>query len=249
MAGSNNADIQIYYLSEGALTVQFGNQISNQALANVQRLNNLVCQSPFDGLISTVPAYTTLSVFFDPVIVIADQAMQGVDCFEKVSNFIKERIAEKSTNAAGNFHTVEVPVCYGGDFGPDLDFVAKTNGLSADEVISIHHSAKYTVGMIGFLPGFAYLMGLDERLATPRKASPRKFVPAGSVGIAGSQTGIYPLDSPGGWQIIGRTPLTMFNAEGEQTSLLKAGDKVVFKPITRDEFNFITGNQYADQDQ
>jgi KipI family sensor histidine kinase inhibitor len=130
---------------------------------------------------------------------------------------------------------VEIPVRYGGDQGPDLENLAGLTGLTKAEVIHLHSSAEYTVCFIGFLPGFPYLSGMDPRLAAPRLATPRQLVPAGSVGIAGSQTGIYPLDSPGGWRIIGRTTLTIFDPHCEPTTLLKAGDRIKFIPVAEGE--------------
>ena len=134
---------------------------------------------------------------------------------------------------------VEVPTVYGGEFGPDLSFVASHNHLSEDEVIAIHSGTDYLVYMLGFIPGFTYLGGMDSRIATPRLSSPRTLIPAGSVGIAGEQTGTYPSDSPGGWQIIGRTPVTMYDMSKAQAALLKAGDYVRYVPIDESEFHRI----------
>jgi inhibitor of KinA len=131
---------------------------------------------------------------------------------------------------------VEIPVHYGGESGPDLDIVAKHNGLTPEEVVAIHSNGHYFVNMIGFAPGFPYIGGMSEKIATPRKSSPRLKIPAGSVGIAGKQTGIYPIETPGGWQIIGKTPLQLFRPDHDPPSLLKAGDKICFKPITLKEF-------------
>lgn len=132
--------------------------------------------------------------------------------------------------------TVVIPVCYGGEFGPDLEEVARFHGMTEDEVIAIHAQGRYRVYMIGFAPGFAYLGGLSPEIATPRRATPRTHVPAGSVGIAGNQTGVYPLATPGGWQIIGRTPLALFRPHHEEPSLLRAGDIVQFCPITEEQY-------------
>jgi inhibitor of KinA len=132
---------------------------------------------------------------------------------------------------------VEIPVCYGGQFGPDLEEVARRAGLPAAEVIQLHAQAEYVVAMIGFAPGFPYLAGMNEQLAAPRKTQPRAQVPAGSVGIAGRQTGIYSLPTPGGWQLIGRTPRRLFHPMWENPSLLRAGDQVLFVPISSAEFD------------
>lgn len=134
---------------------------------------------------------------------------------------------------------VEIPTVYGGEFGPDLGFVASHNHLTEADVVSIHSGTDYLVYMMGFIPGFTYLGGMDPRIATPRLSSPRTHIPAGSVGIAGEQTGTYPSDSPGGWQIIGRTPLSMYDASREEAALLKAGDYVRYVPIDESAFHCI----------
>lgn len=130
----------------------------------------------------------------------------------------------------------EIPVCYGGEFGPDLDNIAQHAGLSPEEVIQIHSSRDYLIYMLGFLPGFCYLGGLDERIHTPRLANPRLKISAGSVGIGGSQTGIYPLDSPGGWQLMGMTPVKTYDPQREVPILVEAGNYIRFIPIDKDEF-------------
>lgn len=144
--------------------------------------------------------------------------------------------ARAEENAAGGSAEVVVPVCFGGDFGPDLEAVARAAGMSPEEAVRMFCAATYTVHMIGFLPGFPYLGGLPEPLAAPRLAQPRPAVPAGSVGVAGRQAGIYPLDSPGGWRLLGRTPLVLFDAGREPPSLLKAGDRVRFEPVPEARF-------------
>ena len=132
--------------------------------------------------------------------------------------------------------TVSIPVCYGGEFGPDLEYVARHNNLTTDEVIHIHSSGEYLVYMIGFAPGFPFLGGLSPKIATPRRPSPRATIPAGSVGIAGMQTGVYPIETPGGWQLIGRTPQKLFLPNENPPSLLQAGDVVKFCPISFQEY-------------
>ncbi len=229
-------NFMIYYLSEQAITIEFGQEIGKAILKQVRQLDNLLHQKPFPGFRATVPAYTTLSVFFDPIHVINNLDFPGCDCFEKVSAYIRQLKNEPDEEEISTIKTVSIPVCYGGTFGPDLEEVAKLNNLTVKEVIQLHSSAVYQVYMIGFVPGFAYLGGMPELLSTPRKSTPRKAVPVGSVGIAGKQTGIYPLETPGGWQIIGRTPFQLFDARKSSPALLKAGDFVVFKPITDQEY-------------
>ncbi len=234
-------DFTIYFLSEQAITIEFGYEIRQETLKQIRQLDRLIHQKPFPGFKTTVPAYTTLSVFFDPLQVIKNVDFPGHDCFEKVSAYLSQLTNETGDDEINTVKTVTIPVCYGGVFGPDLEEVAHLNNLTVKEVISLHSSAVYEVYMMGFVPGFAYLGGLPALLNTPRKALPRKVIPAGSVGIAGQQTGIYPLETPGGWQLIGRTPLTLFNAEKVPPALLKSGDRIVFKPIDQQEFE-----QYRD---
>jgi len=162
-----------------------------------------------------------------------------------VTNY--NRLLEKLRGTEKNFDSIKlpepsvinIPVLYGGDYGPDIDEVAKLNNLSPEEVILIHSSVTYPVYMIGFTPGFCYLGGLDDRISAPRKKNPGLNIPAGSVGIAGNQTGIYPIDSPGGWQIIGRTPVNLFDPGRKPEFLISAGDCVKFYPVGRDQFNAI----------
>ncbi|MBO9675699.1 MAG: 5-oxoprolinase subunit PxpB [Sphingobacteriaceae bacterium] len=241
-----NIPLKIYGLSEKSVTITFGTAIENDLLDLITNFNRLLLQNPFAGLITTVPAYTTLTVFFDPLSVMLSD-LPGEVCFEKVSahlNRIAQVEREKSKLTANK---IIIPVCYGGDFGRDLLTVARANNLSEDEVIDIHTAAQYTVFMIGFVPGFAYMGGMDARLSTPRKDIPNAKIPAGSVGIAGNQTGIYPMETPGGWQIIGRTPLKMFDVNRSQPSLLKGGDRITFKAIEIKEFNAMLKYEYEDQ--
>lgn len=227
---------KIYPLSERAVTIEFGTEVNEQAWLNVGALNKLLQQQPFEGFITTVPAYASLTVFYDPLI-ISQSVMTGADCFEKVSIFIKSLVSQISVDNNAPGPIITIPVCYGDPFSPDLGEVAATHLLSKEEVIRLHTETIYTVYMIGFMPGFAYMGGLSKTLATPRRSKPRASVPSGAVGIAGEQTGIYPLDTPGGWQIIGQTPLQLFDVNLAQPSLLKSGDQVKFTPISIDEFH------------
>jgi len=227
---------KIYYLSEAAVTVEFGQRITSNLLNAVNSLNILLYRQPFPGFHTTVPAYSTLTVFYDPVLVIKSD-LPGADCFEKVSGYLNNLNPQQKAVKPAMRNIVTIPVCYGGGFGPDLAEVASLHQLSIAEVIKLHSAVTYKVYMIGFIPGFAYLGGMDERLSTPRKLTPRKSVPAGAVGVAGLQTGVYPLESPGGWQIIGQTPVKLFDLTRREPSLLKSGDTVIFKAIDIKEFN------------
>lgn len=227
----------IYALSEQAITVEFGNQISEQFQQRVSFLNNLIYRNPFPGFYTTVPAYTTVTIFFDPVKVMESDDLSGKICFDRITNYLADLNNRYDRPTPQAPDTITIPVCYGGNFGPDLEELAESHHLTTEDVIVIHSSAIYKVYMIGFVPGFAYLGGMPELLTTPRKATPRKAIPPGSVGIAGGQTGVYPLETPGGWQIIGRTPLNMFDPKLSKPSLLKAGDMVKFRPVDIVEFN------------
>jgi inhibitor of KinA len=185
------------------------------------------------GVIEFVPAYTTIGVFFDP----------GRTGFDALRTEIEVALQETEPTffAAGTRSTVEVPVCYEDELAPDLREVAWRASLSLKEVVQRHSSATYRVSCVGFSPGFPYLSGLPPELATPRRDSPRQRVPPGSVAIGGAQTGIYPSISPGGWNIIGRTPLRLFDVDRDPPALFHAGDRVVFRRISRREFDAFAG--------
>lgn len=186
-------------------------------------------------MIEYIPAFTTITIFYDPFKIIkafkSNQLPYTYVCQQ--INFLFEQFNfDKSTQQ----RLVEIPVCYGGELGPDLDIVASVNQLTPEEVIQIHTSGDYIVYMIGFAPGFPYIGGMSEKIATPRKESPRLKIPERSVGIAGMQTGIYPIETPGGWQLIGRTPIRLFTPEANPPSLLRAGDKIKFTAISFEEY-------------
>lgn len=233
-------NFDIYFLSEQAVTVAFEPEISEVQLQQITAFNKLISQNPFPGFRCSVPAYATISVFFDPVKVMKS-SLQGEDCFDKVSRYLQKLKLEPENMQVKEANTITIPVCYGQGFGPDLEELAKLHQLKNEAIINLHSAAVYKVYMIGFVPGFAYLGGMNVLLETPRKAIPRQKIPVGSVGIAGRQTGIYPMETPGGWQIIGRTPLKIFDAGRFPPALLKAGDNVIFKPISADEFKLIRG--------
>ena len=211
-----------------AVTLQIGNEISEQVNREVVNALAAIRRADISGVCELVPTYTSICIHYDPE-VLSYEALRNALKLVKV-----DPIEEKSDQEE---RIVEIPVCYGGEYGPDLEFVAEHNGLTAEEVVRRHSNGQYLVYMLGFLPGFAYMGGMDKTIACPRLISPRTKIPAGSVGIAGAQTGIYPLSSPGGWQLIGRTPLKMFAIDGEQTTFaLSAGDRVRFVPITEEIF-------------
>jgi len=198
--------------------VEFAREISPAANAQVRGLTAAL--AGVRGILNLHPAFTSVLVEFDPRLVAHDA----------VEALVRER-AGAVTEAGEEGRPVEIPVHYGGDQGPDLEDVARHADLSVDAVVKLHASAVYTVYFVGFATCFPYLGGLPERLATPRLAAPRKLVPAGSVAIGGSQAGVYPLASPGGWRLIGRTPLALFDVHGEPPGLLRIGDRVRFVPM------------------
>lgn len=210
-------------LGEQAYIVRWSRSLDPAANAAVHALRRELDRNPFIGLIETVPSYAALTVMFDPI-----------RCKPSAVIAALKRALEKAEPAeAADRRFVEIPTVYGGDAGPDLASVAEACGLTEPEVAKLHSGAVYTVAMIGFLPGFPYLFGLPAAIATPRKDVPRTRVPAGSVGIAGLQTGIYPLESPGGWQIIGRTDSVLFDPKRKRPNLLEPGDRVRFVPEGR----------------
>ena len=217
-------------VGDRAISIDFGQVIDPTINRHIRQTIERIKALQLDGIIELVPTYCALLVEYDAMLY----------SYSEICNIIEPTLEEGMTNTTNELVTVvEVPTVYGGEFGPDLSFVASHNHLSEDEVISIHSGTDYLVYMLGFIPGFSYLGGMDSRIVTPRLSSPRTVIPAGSVGIAGEQTGTYPSDSPGGWQIIGRTPVTMYDMSKAQAALLKAGDYVRYVPIDESEFHRI----------
>lgn len=217
-------------VGDRAISIDFGQVIDPTINRHIRQTIERIKELQLEGIIELVPTYCALLVEYDAMLY----------SYSEICNIIEPTLEEGMTNTTNELVTVvEVPTVYGGEFGPDLSFVASHNHLSEDEVISIHSGTDYLVYMLGFIPGFSYLGGMDSRIATPRLSSPRTLIPAGSVGIAGEQTGTYPSDSPGGWQIIGRTPVTMYDMSKAQAALLKAGDYVRYEPIDESEFHRI----------
>ena len=225
-------------VGDRAISIDFGQVIDPTINRHIRQTIERIKALQLDGIIELVPTYCALLVEYDAMLY----------SYSEICNIIEPTLEEGMTNTTNELVTVvEVPTVYGSEFGPDLSFVASHNHLSEDEVISIHSGTDYLVYMLGFIPGFTYLGGMDPRIATPRLSSPRTLIPAGSVGIAGEQTGTYPSDSPGGWQIIGRTPVTMYDMSKAQAALLKAGDYVRYVPIDESEFHRIKslGSDYV----
>lgn len=208
-------------VGEAAFTVEFGDRLDEDLNGQVHALDASLATHPFPGLVETVPTFRSLLVIYDPLV--AD---------ELAARAALERAIETMEAAPPRQERlVEIPVRYGGEWGPDLEDVAAHCGLAPAEVVRRHTRPTYRVAMMGFAPGFAYLFGLPPELATPRLATPRLRVEAGSVGIAGPQTGLYALSTPGGWRIIGRTSLALFDATRQAPFALRAGDRVRFEAV------------------
>ncbi|MDX2047203.1 MAG: 5-oxoprolinase subunit PxpB [Chitinophagaceae bacterium] len=227
---------QIHPLSETAVTIEFGKEISPLIHQQVMQADKLLKSAAFQWWIENVPAYTTLTVFYNPAEVKHSNDLHGATAGNKVIEIIKQALQFSGVTETENRNEIIVPVCYDEEFAYDIGYVASCHHISADEVIQLHTQTGYTVYMMGFTPGFPYMGVLPEQLDTPRKTTPRAEVAAGSVGIAGKQTGIYPFATPGGWQIIGRTPLKLFDVKREGPAIFQPGDKVKFEAITKETF-------------
>lgn len=214
---------------DAALVVEYGDAIDPTVNRRVRELCLAVDRARPEGVRDLVPTYRSLLVAYDP----------RVTTFDVLRARLADLEAGLAATPAPPPRVVEIPTSYGGEFGPDLPFVAEHAGLGADEVVKVHSGADYLVYMMGFSPGFTYLGGMSERIATPRLKTPRTAIPAGSVGIAQAQTGIYPVESPGGWQLIGRTPVTLFDPSRRPPVIVEAGDYIRFVPVTRDEYSRI----------
>ena len=223
-------------LSEQALVIETGAIINKESEQAVRKLSALLEKEAPEWLIEFVPAFTTVTVFYNPC-----QLKQA-----EVEQELRSLMAQMDEVEPPAPRQIEIPVCYGGDFGPDLCFVAEHNGLTEEEVIAIHTSGIYSVHMIGFAPGFPFIGGMSEKIAAPRRKSPRLRIPERTVGIAGMQTGVYPIETPGGWQLIGRTPLRLFVPDQDIPSLLRAGDEIRFTQIDEAEYREQEAKQNAD---
>ena len=224
----------IFPLGDAALIIDFGNVIDESINKLVHAVFHELLKDPIPGVIETVPAYCSLTIYYD-VLFVRKKTGAKETAFEWIAEKVKEYLSRERIEVEENGALIRIPVCYENEYGPDLNFIAMQNKISVEEIIHLHISTTYRVYMLGFLPGFAYMGMVNEKIATPRKQFPAP-VEAGSIGIAGRQTGIYPLNSPGGWQIIGRTPLQLFDKGKNDPTLFKTGDTVQFYSITKDEF-------------
>lgn len=221
-------NVRMLNASEQGLVVEFGTEVSPEINAQVQQLSRAIISKNLPEIIEVVPTYRSLMIYFDPI------KLSRNDLIKLINELLSGMQGQDAKKSGGR--VVSVPVCYGGEYGPDLGFVAEHNGLTKEEVIEIHTSRPYLVYMLGFTPGFPYLGGMSEKIATPRLATPRVKIPEGSVGIAGTQTGFYPIESPGGWQLVGRTPIKAFDPKIDKPFMFDSGDYLHFKAISEEEF-------------
>ncbi|MCX7780890.1 MAG: 5-oxoprolinase subunit PxpB [Negativicutes bacterium] len=220
--------VNMLVAGEQGLVVDFGNEISEHINMLVQQLARLLSAQNITGITEVVPTYRSVMVYFDPVLI------ARAELTALIYRALEQVVSRNDKSSARK--VIHVPVCYGGVFGPDMDFVVRRTGLTMQEVIAIHTAKAYLVYMLGFTPGFPYLGGLPEALVVPRLEKIRAKIPEGSVGIAGRQTGFYTVASTGGWRIIGRTPIRAFNPEAANPFVFAAGDYLQFKAVSVDEF-------------
>ncbi|HIT35727.1 MAG TPA: 5-oxoprolinase subunit PxpB [Candidatus Faecousia intestinavium] len=221
--------IKLLTAGDSSILLQFGNTIDPAINRKIAATVQLMREQHINGVTDVIPAFCSLLINYDPRVISYEQIKRRMEALVKID----------VTAGDTRKRVFEIPVCYGGEYGPDIRNIADHAGLSVEEVIQIHTSRDYLIYMLGFLPGFTYLGGLDERIHTPRLANPRIRIPAGSVGIGGSQTGIYPMDSPGGWQLMGMTPVKTYDPDREVPILVEAGDYIRFVAIDEDEFHRI----------
>jgi len=220
---------EYHIAGDSAIFIKIGEEISETTNSDIRYLCTQLENTKLKGLIEWVSSYTGITVYYNPLVLKLDKLKESVSHLWK----------NKHDNTKSEKKIIHIPVCYHSNYAPDINNVAKHNNIEVEEVIKIHSSRDYRIYMLGFTPGFPYLGGMDKTISTPRKEEPRTFISAGSVGIAGEQTGIYSVDSPGGWQIIGKTPLILFNKNNHEPFLLKAGMVVRFFSVSEEEFQEI----------
>ena len=229
------ADVRFLLTGDTSVSVEFGNEISEEINARIRAFNMALADSKLPGFVESVPSYGALMIHYDPGVILYDPLVQQ----------LRQLLGRLDQAVLPPSDVLEIPVLYGGEEGPDLEFVARHAGKTPEEVIRIHSSTEYLIYMLGFTPGCSYLGGMSLEIAAPRLTTPRVRIPAGSVGIAGAQTGVYPIDSPGGWQLIGRTPVRMYDPDRETPILPQAGQYIHFYPIDQAEFDRIAAQEAA----
>ena len=222
-------DIRYLPSGENAITMEFGKTISKDINKKIRQTLQVLKDKKVDGIIDFLPTYVSILINYDSLKL----------SFDELVKILEESVPTDDNSTDEKVRLIEIPTIYGKEYGPDLEFVSKNASLSEDEVIKIHTGTDYLVYMMGFSPGFTYLGGMDERIATPRLKTPRLKIPAGSVGIAANQTGMYPSDSPGGWQLIGRTPVKLFDPNKTPSVFINAGDYIRYVQIDETKFNEI----------
>ena len=223
-------NVNLFPLGDSALTVSFGSEISPKLNDKALLVADYLDKNPFPGFCETVPAYCSVSVFYD-VLKVRSRFCEFPTAFEAVAEIVRNAVAKLQLSKKPNPREIQIPVNFGEEFSLDLEFIAAEKKLSREKIIEIFISRSYRVYFLGFLPGFAYMGEVDEQIAVGRKSAPQKKIAKGSVGIAGRQTGIYPCDSPGGWQIIGKTDVELFTPDKSSPTFLRAGDLVRFTRI------------------
>lgn len=219
---------EIKYIPAGdkSVVMEFGNSIKPEINAKIRNMVTAVEENSIKGILEIIPTYRSILIIYDPLQI----------QYNSLVKYLKETLNRLGNASEDVTRIVELPTVYGGEYGPDIEFVANHNNLTVEEVIKLHSSTDYLLYMLGFTPGFGYLGGMSKKIETPRLQVPRTKIPAGSTGIAGSQTGIYPIDSPGGWQLIGRTPVKLYDPLSTPPILLNAGDFVRFIPVSEEEY-------------
>ena len=229
---------KILTVGDSSILIEFGKEISPDINARIAATVRLMRVQEIEGIVDMIPSFCALLINYDPRVISYGELKKRLEDVLKVDVAVETEPAK----------VFEIPVCYDGEYGPDLSNIAEHAGITKEEVIAIHSSSDYLIYMLGFLPGFSYLGGLDERIHIPRLANPRIKIPAGSVGIGGAQTGIYPLDSPGGWQLLGKTPVKTYDPDREVPILFEAGDYIRFVPVDEAEYKkikkLVAANKY-----
>lgn len=229
---NNTGKVRFLSCGDSAVTVEFSKEISEETNRKIRFLASKIGSDGIKGVSESVPTFCSMTIYFDPFVISRKKLEKKI---LKIIDSYKESSGEKR-------RVFLIPVCYEGEYAPDMESVSKLTALSKEEIIKIHTSTDYLIYMLGFLPGFPYLGGMDKRIEAPRLDTPRTVIPAGAVGIGGKQTGIYPLASPGGWQLIGRTPVKVYDPERAEPIVYKAGDYIRFYSVSESEFEKIAAS-------